>query len=142
MVVSGASWEADQGRHGPLGLVIRDCLKGGSLCIISLVPIDIKIAARDPVHDGLKGVLIRFRTEDDDMATRLASLLLRVELVTIYAERECDLAARKDKDVVAFAAFADAATSSALNLKVGSGSRSHMETDCWCNWDVYAGGGI
>ena len=100
MVVSGASWEADRGRHGPLGLVIRDCLKGGSLCIASHVPIDIKMAARNLVYDGLKGVLIRFRTEDDDIATRLASFLLRVELLTIYAERECKMAARKDKAVL------------------------------------------
>ena len=46
-----------------------------------LVPIDLKMAACDPVHDG-------------------------------------------------------------LNLKVGSGSRSDMETDCWYKWDTYAGGGI
>ena len=89
-----------------------------------------------------RGVLISFRTEEDDLVTRLASFLLRVELITIDAERECNMVARKDKDAVAFAAFADAETSSALNLKVGSGSRSDTETDCWCNWDAYAGGGI
>ena len=53
----------------------------------SHMPIDIKMAARNLGHDGLEGVLIRFRTEEDDLATRLASFLLRVELVTIDADQ-------------------------------------------------------
>ena len=100
------------------------------------------MAARNLVHDGLEGDLIRFRTEEDDLATRLASFLLDEELVTIYAEWECNMAARKDKDAVAFSAFADVETSSALNLKLRSGSRSDMKTDCWSKGDAYAGGGI
>ena len=59
------------------------------------------MAARNLVHDGLKCVLTRFRTEENDPA-RLASFLLGVELITIYAERECNMAVRKDKDAAAF----------------------------------------
>ena len=72
----------------------------------------------------------------------LASYLLGVELITIYAEWECNMAARKDEDAVAFAAFADVETTSARNLKLRSGSRSDMETDCWSKWGMYTGGGL
>ena len=109
---------------------------------VFLDPLDLKMAARNLVHDGLEGDLIRFRTEQNDLAMRLASFPLRVELITIDVERECNMAARKDEDAVAFSAFADVETSSALNLELRSGARSDMKTDCWSKWDAYAGGGI
>ena len=59
------------------------------------------MAAHNLVHDGLKGILTHFRTEENDLA-RLASFLLGVELITRYAERECNMVVHKDKDAAAF----------------------------------------
>ena len=105
-----------------------------------LVPFGLKMAACNLVHDGLEGNLIRFHTKQNDLAMRLTSFLLRVELVMIDVEHECNMAAHKDEDTVAFSAFADVETSSALNLKLRSSARSNMKTDCWSKWDAYAGG--
>ena len=129
VVVSCVSWEADQGRQ-TIGASVTIAIVSRAVASFSLVPINIKMTAHNLGHDGLEGVLIRFRTEED-MATRLTSFLLRVELLTIYAERESNMAVRKDKDAVAFSAFVDVETSSALNLKLRSGARSDMEIECW-----------
>jgi hypothetical protein len=50
------------------------------------------------VHDGLESVLEGPAAEVDDLATRHADVLAIVELVRIFAGRECNMAGGKEED--------------------------------------------
>ena len=86
-------------------------------------------------HDGLSCVLEGLTAEEDDVATRQTIIFALVELVTIFARRENNMAGRKKEHPIAFAAFAEVKTTGAFELRGGFGS--DWDTKCRSKWVSY-----
>jgi len=65
----------------------------------------------------------------------LAVHLMAVEVVTICARREDNMASRKDEDSVALTTFADVEASGAFDVRGGFGS--DLQTECRSKWSAY-----
>ena len=88
-------------------LALDDLLR--SLKLV-LVAVDHEILVANLVHDGLESVLEGRAAEVDDLATRNATILALVELVSIFAGRESNVAGGKEEDSTTPAAFAEIET--------------------------------
>ena len=91
-------------------------------------------------HDGLKCAVVGLVAEEDDLTTRRVVSLAGVELVTIFARRENNMAGRKEETPIAFTAFAEVETTSTFEVRVGFGS--DLETESGSEWAACVGGWV
>ena len=103
---------------------------------LSLFSVDEESLVPNIAHNGFGYVVVGLVAKKADLETRLAIILVGIEVVMMCAQQENDVAGCKEENPVAFAAFAHIKSGA---FEVRSDFGSDPQTECGSEWAAHVG---